>query len=492
MVSNIILFFRKHFNPAMESLLDSNPPPTYRPLTVVWLAGLYLFGLLVFGYFLNFGSFDMVYQDWAEVTGPRLQFLQSAIQNGQLPFTISDSSTFHLETNRYLAVGDVFASPQYLLLGVLSLPAFCVVNLWLLYSLGFLGLIFIFRKLHLSALSFTFLFLLFNFNGGILAHYYVGHTTFGGYFLFTWFALLVFRLLEGDHSWKWSTLTALLLLAIWLQGSFHQFVWLIILLCGIAIFVPKTFWTVLRTGIVIAFVCAFRLLPCIIESSSLKFAFLNGYPSIYSIWVNLVNLPDPNSSPFFFNGVLGTSLGEWELTQFIGLVGTIFMLFFGVALGLFHRKAPYRNLLGPVGLLFLLSLGLVYKWFSNIPIPLFQGERVSSRIFSVVLVFGLILASERFQRWIENSPDKPISLLSGLIGLGAVSFDLGQNYFIWRVAFHDPNSIRQFDPANWYVVSNSIDITYSRLVWFGLAITFLSIMGLIWICHIEKSKAKGI
>ena len=70
--------------------------------------------------------------------------------------------------------------------------------------IGFAGLLVLRSRLRLSAISFAALFLLFNFNGHILAHYSVGHATRGGYFLFPWFVWLILRLLDGDRSWAWT------------------------------------------------------------------------------------------------------------------------------------------------------------------------------------------------------------------------------------------------------------------------------------------------
>ncbi len=349
MVTNLQRFISDNLKPMLETLLESHPSRKYRWLIVLWIVGLYAIGLFLFGHFFNYGNFDMLYMDWSQITGPRLQFLQSAIRTGQLPLHISDAETMHFITVRYLAVADVFISPQYLLLKWLSLPVFSLVNVWLLYTVGFAGLLVLWCKLRLSPISFTALFLLFNFNGNILAHYNVGHTNWGGYFLFPWVAWLVFRLLEGDHSWRWTTLMAVLLFVIWLQGSYHQFVWLLILLVGIAIFVPKTFWTVIKTGLVTFLVCAFRILPCILAYNGYKQSFINGYPSLFALWDNLVNLPTPTSTPFFTNPVLGMGVGEWELASFIGLIGALFLIYFGLYRGLLHREARYPGLLAPLG-----------------------------------------------------------------------------------------------------------------------------------------------
>ncbi|HVP20241.1 MAG TPA: hypothetical protein VMS73_00110 [Anaerolineaceae bacterium] len=353
---------------------------------------------------------------------------------------------------------------------------FNLVNVWILYSAGFAGLLVLKRKLKLSLVSFTILFLLFNFNGNILAHYSVGHTTWGGYFLFPWFVWLVFRLLEGDRSWLWTALMAILLFIIWLQGSFHQFVWLVILLAAIAIFIPKTFWTILKTGLITCLVCAFRILPAILAYGSYKQSFINGYPSLYSIWDALANVPNPLGNTFFIDNMLGGGFGDWELACFVGLLGAIFLIYYGIYRGLLHRQSPYRSLLIPLGIIFLLTLGSIFKLVIALPIPLIQGERVSSRMISVVLVFGIVLAAERFQRWLESAPQRPLSLAGCLFGLGIIGFDLWQDFTIWRVSNRPLIFWNFFNPANWTVKNQLSDSIYIWLVAGGLSVSVLTIV----------------
>jgi hypothetical protein len=461
---------------ALVSLLESSSTRRYRWLSITWLVVLYLLGIVAFGLFFNWGNFNLEYHDWAQITGPRLEFLRSAFQAWQFPLHISDSEALHFATLRYLSVPDAIISPQFLLLYKLPLAMFSLVTIWLLYTLGFAGLLVLQRKLKLSIISFSVLFLLFNYNGHILAHLNVGHLNWTGYFLFPWFAWLVFRLLEGDRSWLWTTLTSVLLLTIWLQGSYHQFLWLLIMLAVIGIFVPRTFWTVIRTGAFTFLVSAFRLLPCILSYQVYKQHFINGYPSLYSILDNLVNITEPVGTPFYANTLLGTAPGEWELTAFIGMLGAVIFIYFGIYRGMIDRKTPYRAMLFPLGVLLLLSIGPVYELFIKLPIPLLQGERVSSRMFSVVLVFGLILGVERLQRWLDSSSTKLFAFMGSLLGLAFIVIELYQDARIWQVSSRLQDFWIYFNPAKWYVKNNYTDTIYLWLVFGGLAISITTII----------------
>ena len=84
----------------------------------------------------------------------------------------------------------------------MPVQAFVLVDVWIFFSAGFAGLLLIRRHFNWSLVAFSGVFLLFLFNGHILAHYSVGHFTWGPYFLFPLVALLVFRFLDGDDSWR--------------------------------------------------------------------------------------------------------------------------------------------------------------------------------------------------------------------------------------------------------------------------------------------------
>ena len=490
MISSFWEIAVEYADSAVNAVLAPTPPRKFRWLTVIWMLGLFVGGIIVFRYFFINGNFDFLYMDWAQITGPRLQFLQTAIREGQLPLHISDSETLHFATTRYLAVADAFISPQYILLKWLSLQDFTLVNIWFLYSLGFLGLLAIKYKLRLSLVAFTAPFLLFNFNGYIFAHYNVGHANWGGYFLFPWFVWLILRLLDGDHTWLWTTLMAGLLFFIWLQGSYHEFVWLLILLALIGIFIPRTFLTVLRTGVLTFFVSAFRLLPCILEYKDFKVPFLGGYPSLALLFQNLVDLPS-NSFPHYFGNInLGISAGEWEYTCFIGVLGGIFLIYFGIFRGLIRVKAEFNRLLIPISLMGMLTLGPVFQVFRYLPIPLIQGERVSSRIVAVVLAFGLILGAQQFQKLIDGISKKTILLGGSVVGLITIGIELWQDLQIWRISQRLQDFWIYFNPNKWYPINNMSDTVYIWLVFGGLVISIVSLAALGWISWMEYRQKK--
>ena len=219
---NRILTYLKNL---LAAAFDPNAEKQHRWLGWLWLAGLWAIGAFLWGKFLNWGKIPFDWLDWAEINAPRTAFLKDAVMKGVLPLHMADASALRGVTDRFMSIPDALLSPQILLLRFMEVGTFFLVNTLLLYTIGMFGLLWFRRRFSLSLVSFSALFLLFNFNGHILAHFSVGHTTWAGYLLFPWFAVLVFRLLQGESGWRWVTQTALMLFLIYLQGAFHQFIW---------------------------------------------------------------------------------------------------------------------------------------------------------------------------------------------------------------------------------------------------------------------------
>ena len=450
-----------------------------RWFTWTWLVALYLAGVVLWGYFFSWGNFNLTFRDWAYITGPRLAILRDALIQGIPPLHISDSYALEEISDRFLAIPDQILSPQVILLRFLpieSLGRFVVGNVLLLYSLGYAGLLFLRRRFSLSLLPFTILFVLFNFNGHILAHLAIGHATWGGYFLFPWFAIFVFQLVEGERGWTWITKMALLMVAIILQGSFHQFVWALIFLTLLAVAKREYFLTVSGGALFAVLISLFRLLPPVILLGQFDNEFFSGYPTLADLWQSLVTIYPTDTKLSY--AWIGTSIGYWEFNLYIGLAGAIFLIYFGIWRWLRARDDHFgfQSLALPVLGLVVLSIGRIFEILRHAPIPLLDGERVSSRIISLPFVFILIFAVIFFKDCLDR-PHRNLTLVYLIIGSALIINlnDLWQNYRIWRVA----EVVRHlqeagFVPLDW-IVANHPDPPYLGLI---LAGAFLSLVSL--------------
>ena len=236
----------------------------------LWLAFLFVGGLYLWGEFLNWGYSPLNFHDWAIISGPRLAVLRTAILNLELPLHSSAPVIEDGVTLRFLAIPDQILSPQIILLRWLDIEHFILLQFWLTYSLGFWALVLLRRRFLLSLLAFTLLFALFFFNGHIIAHASVGHANWGGYFLLPFFAILIFDLLDGKANWMWVAKVVFLSFFIFLQGSYHQFIWILIFMGLLAITVPRHFWRLAVTAVFAVLVSMVRILPAFLLLGVLK------------------------------------------------------------------------------------------------------------------------------------------------------------------------------------------------------------------------------
>ncbi len=469
----------------LAALYDPETERKHRWLGWGWLGGLYAVGGLLWGKFLNWGKIPFDFHDWAEITAPRVAFLRDAMIKGVLPLHMPDASALRGITDRFMSLPDMLLSPQIILLRFMEVGPFILVNTLLFYSLGVWGLLWFRRRFSLSLVSFTALFFLFNFNGHILAHYSVGHVTWAGYFLFPWLLALTFQLLDGDHSWAWVAKTSLLMFFMYLQGSFHQFIWAVLFLSLLAVANWKHFWTVVKALVFAVLLSLVRILPPVLLLNQFDNEFLGGYPSVWDVLQSMVVIKFPADS-LSVRSMLSV-LGWWEYDLYLGLLGAAFLLYFGVFRWLANRRSDlgYPQFIVPVMGLFAFSVGRVYRLMLLIPVPIFSGERASIRMIILPVVLLLIIGAVEFQDWLRKhlAQTTPAVQVAGLGALLLLAHDLWQHLKAWQVT----NAFPAFPetPVNLAikVVANHPDPPYTTMLLVGAilsGLTLIVLLGLVW------------
>ncbi|MEA4907778.1 MAG: hypothetical protein GYA17_07060 [Chloroflexi bacterium] len=458
-----------------------------------WLSALYLAGIFLWGKFLNWGTIPFDFHDWAEITAPRVAFLRDAVIKGVLPLHMPDASALRGITDRFMSLPDMLLSPQILLMRFMEVGPFILVNTLIFYTLGVIGLLVLRRRFSLSLASFSVLFFLFNFNGHILGHYSVGHVTWAGYFLFPWLAELTFQLLDGDHSWGWVAKTSLLLFFMYLQGSYHQFIWSVLFLGLLAITTWKHFLPVFKTLVFSILLSMVRILPPVLLLSQFDDEFLGGYPTLWDVLQSLVVVKFPNEA-LDVRSMLSV-LGWWEYDLYLGLAGAAFLFYFGLYRWLKHRNEPlgYPQLLLPIFGIFLLSIGRIYRIVRLLPIPILSGERASIRMIILPVFFLLVLGAVELQKWLKEQP-KPPSIPLQISGLGLLLLlvhDLWQHFKAWQVT----NAVMAFPVTpvdlSIKVVANHPDPPYIALISAGAAISLASLVVLLFLAWRERRQRPG-
>ena len=453
-----------------EIIIDPEAESRHKTIRAVWLLLLLLIIFAGWGMFLNMGDIPFDFHDWAEVNAPRLAFLKDAVTKGRLPLHMPDSSALRGVTDRYMALPDVILSPQVLLLRWVSVGTFVLIHTWLLIGLGYWGLLLLKKRFSLSLLSFTWISLLFFFNGHILSHYAVGHVTWGGAFLFSWFTELVFALIEGKKGPVWEAEMAFLLFFIFLQGSFHQFVWCVIFLGFLAISNLKLFFTILRSGIAAGLLSAVRIIPPAMQMGAFDDDFLGGYRTPVQILNAFIKIISPADS--LNQAKTGAVLGWWEFDMYTGITGLLLLGLGGIAWILLRkRELGFPSLICPVAVLSLFSVRNVYMIMRFFRIPLFSGERVSSRFILLPFVFLLIAGFCALQRFLSGKRSKGSGNLLLLAGLAPLAIEIRQHLETWKVSEAVKGFPYTYTDLSIKTVANHADRPYFTGLLIGLLIT---------------------
>lgn len=479
---------------AFDSLFQARTDLPFRWLRVSWLAGLYLVGGALWGKFLNWGSIPIDFHDWAEVWAPRIAFVKDAVMKGVLPLHMPNASDSALRgiTDRFLCLPDIMLTPQMLLLRFLDVGCFFLVNVILLYSIGMLGLLWLRRRFSLSLAAFSALFLLFNFNGHILSHLSIGHASWCGYFLLPLFIVLLIKLLDGNHTWKWIASMAFLLFFIYLQGGLHMFVWCLMFLGLLALGAWEHFMTILKSMVLSVLLSMVRITPPILLLGKFDDEFLGGYVSLFDVWDAMVRLVPPEAS-LSYRSMLSV-LGWWELDIYLGMVGALLVICLGIYRWLSSKKEEmfYPQLILPLAVLSVLSIGRVYQMVRLLPVPLFSGERVSSRMLILPLLFLMVIASVELQKIFNRlSSNKCIFQWLWLASLLILAHDLWQHLKLWQVS----NAFTAFPltprDLSRIVIANHPDSSYFLALWIGGIITLLTALFIgykLWIEYRHRRK----
>ena len=463
-------------NRFFESILDvltaHHVPRRLRWAETACLAVLLMGGMALWGTYLHWGMGPFTFHDWTAITLPRLGYLQDAVQRGLLPLHISDPLPLAAATDRFMAVPDVILSPQVLLLGLMTPEQFIVVNTWICLAAGSIGMLWLKKVLRLSLFPFTVFYLMFTFNGHILAHMTVGHFTWTAYFLLPWCVGLVFQLFERPAGWGWTLRYAIVMGVLLLNGGYHPFIWTLLFTVMLAVTLPGKFWALLRSMLLAVGLGAVRLLPMVLPLGEFDNKYIGGYPLVKTIWDNLVVNQVPND--ITLSGGMTKPIGLWEFTIYVGLLGAGFLAVFGILQTLRARNTDkmYALLLVPICGMAILSLGKVYQYLRiALPVPVLTGERIASRMFVLAFVFLLALAVVALQRWLEANQQARYKAVLAILMTVFLANDLWQNFRLWRIADAAGQFAEKSIVLSTWTVANRADPEYFTLLWVGAGIS---------------------
>ncbi len=448
-------------------------PCLRRPVTIVVLAVLLAIGAFHWAWFVNFGNVTFRIHDWGQ-EHVYYSVLRQAVNTGSPPFHMS--LRFH-QTDRFMSIPDTNFMPWVLALPAMSTGGFIMMDLLILYALGFAGSVLLMRKYGLPLLPFALFFLLFNFNGHIVTHLAVGHTAWSGYFLLPFFFLFLLETLETDGSWRASFMLAFVLFAMMLKGSFHLYTWCLMFLVLLVIFSWKYAKPLLGTVAASAFLSAFKLIPAAYTLLGRGEKFIWSYPTFRDLVDAMITIRFEAPARLRYWG----NAGWWEFDMYVGLVGLAVLIYFGVVLR-FSRSddlegVKYGALDFPMLFMVLLSVSYFHAFLTRLPIPLLRGERVATRFVLLPVMTLALLSSFRLARMLERvGGDIKVRIL-GVATLAAMALAFLDHSYLWSVKrLERVTSLKAPPPVVSLMVRD--DPGYKLTVVIGLAITLAALAAL--------------
>ena len=444
---------------------------------MVFLAVVFLVGLGFWWSFFRCKTPDDFFHaiDW-KVEQQYYHIIQQAYQTHQIPYHVSEPVQPLRPTQRFMAVPEslYWLAPQAPLLTFLSLKQFVIVNVLLHFAIGFWGCLLLRRRFDLSPVAFLILVLLFNLNGHIIAHVAAGHK-WNGYFYLAWFAAFVFDALERRApALETAAKIALVNLFILLQGTLHLYAVCMIFLGLLFVFSARARWTALLAGALTGFLSAFRLVPAAVTLGKLEATeFESGYSALRGLLDRLDSVAVLKNVPF-----------PWEYDAYVSLIGVVFIFIFGIWM-LFSARPElvttrFRGLQLPLLILLILSLGNFYhQLIAWLPSAVPNTERVPSRFLILPLVFLLVIACVRFQRFHLRFVRIRWLGLGMLVAVAAMLVQLRYHWALWRMSSIERNhaSLAPHLPMPDIICLD--EPAYLRAVHLSLAFSLLVLLALV-------------
>ena len=437
----------------------------------------YLAGMVYWAWLINFGNIQFKYMDWG-MFFDCYRVIKNALAENSIPYFMP---YIFKGTNQFLAFPSTDLFPTIFLLKFLSLEQFFLFQMVFVYSLGFVGCLWLKKNYQWSLFTFLFFFLLFSFNGHIVSHIAIGHWPWISYFVLSFFLVWVFKLVEGDVSSFHGTHLAWIFFAMLLFGGLHTFVWCLIFLFLLCLR-QKRFWRPVVIGVGLSLVFSLcRLLPATITFFGYKNNFVSGFPSISVFWNALASV---NAQESILKPGWDTNFAAWwwEVDHFIGILGLVALVYFGTYLRLKEKSSwgisDYRVLNIPMLVMVILSLGSIYEVFTYIPIPLITVERVPARFLIipllVLMVISCIWMQQVFNR-LSAHWGLMCTALAGILIEGAllVKHSAGWQVTIWEAKFANFEITMNHPLSDW---AKSVEKYYIPAVQISYLISLVALL----------------
>ena len=171
----------------------------------------------------------------------------------------------------------------------------------------------------------------------------------------------------------------------------------------------------------------------------------------------------------------------WEVDHYIGIIGLVALVYFGIFLRLKEKNSwginDYRVLNVPMLVLAILSFGSVYEIFTLIPFPLITVERVSSRFFIVPLLVLLVISCIWMQQMFNRLSARWSVMLCSLAGVLIQGFLFIKHSSIWQVEVFSDSLFQMTDTVSSW--AKSVEWLYIPVVQISYLISLIALLAFV-------------
>ena len=442
------------------------------------------------------------YSDWYNENNV-LRVLKNALQNSVFPYHSSYGAGNTPKNNRFFGQILYSLSPQIILLYFVDIQAFTIINMLIMYTVGFFGCLLFLKRYQLGMIPFSFLLLVFNFNGYFVEKIAAYGAHFMGYFMFPYVFYVILQIIDTDSQEvnkqiKYGICLGLSLVAMLFQGSIHLYVEAITFIILWLLFNFKYWKTILIALMTTFSVGSTRFLPGILTYGTDPNRHANlwgGYSDLGQLFDGLLTLKHHLHYPIY---------SWWEYSLYISLPAVLILVYYGLFSPFLKYKwcifNGWKSLVFPLIIITIISfrqwkLIIIPNW-----IPLLNAESMTSRYMIIPLLLITIITAINLQGFLESyKTSKSIKLLFiSLIGM--IFIFLMNHSRIWRMhvvqtdeewhsllSSQDRNVLYQDIISNPYLIDKPHDSIYFISIWTGI---FISVVSLV-ICLYYLAKTRN-
>ena len=435
---------------------------------------------------------DLHVNDWHKEL-EYLRILKESLLSHKLPFFVPNLTELFgvssiTDKGEFLSIPIYPLSLQSILLMFMEPMHFHVLNHFLLLSIGFFGCYLIKKEFSLSMLPFLFLVLTFNFYGGFVAKIAAYGPANLGYYFSPFIILILFKINNEDKSSykKQSIFLACVLSAvlsgILYQGSMHYFVEWITFLIFWGLFNLKHLKFLLLSALITICLSMVRLLPgAIVNSTNANGHEVQGYGFNPEFFLQtFISIRGMTDAPVF---------AWWELSNYISVVGFLFILIFGFLFYFFNKQESIsiKGLVAPLALTFFISFQDFHTLLIPSFTPLLNVESTTTRFFFIIILFMTIISSINFDKFYKSIDSLKSRFAIWILIIVHILF-LYLSVFVWALnkiqaelynygGFELNESIR-ISNISLFIQNDLVHSSYVNSFFIGACLTGLTIMTL--------------